>query len=131
MTDHADTPTTGGVAGGSAGRLGQQPGEQSAEVPHPEGVRDLRARTLELARSMSGRGRSGVARRAAVVDLVTTSLASLWKEATAEVAPDGIALAAVGSLGRGDMGPVSDLDLVLVHDGRGHVLRGDLAALRQ
>ncbi len=30
----------------------------------------------------------------------------------------GVALAAVGSLARGDAGPVSDLDLVLVHDGR-------------
>ncbi|MFJ4232937.1 [protein-PII] uridylyltransferase [Cellulosimicrobium cellulans] len=120
MTDHADTPTTGGVAGGSAGRLGQQPGEQSAEVPHPEGVRDLRARMLDVARSMSGPGRSGVARRAAVVDLVTSSLQDLWRDATDGVAADGIALAAVGSLGRGDMGPASDLDLVLVHDGRSH-----------
>lgn len=109
MTDHASSPV--GSGGGPADRT---------EVPHPEGVRDLRARTLELARSMSGRGRSGVARRSAVVDLVSTSLEGLWKEATADVAPDGIALAAVGSLGRGDMGPVSDLDLVLVHDGRSH-----------
>ncbi len=30
----------------------------------------------------------------------------------------GVALAAVGSLARGDAGPVSDLDLVLLHDGR-------------
>ncbi len=69
---------------------------------------------------MSGPGRSGVARRAAVVDLVTSSLAGLWLDATDGVAPEGLALAAVGSLGRGDMGPASDLDLVLVHDGRTH-----------
>jgi [protein-PII] uridylyltransferase len=120
MTDHADTPTTGGVAGGSAGRPEQPPGEHGAEVPHPDGVRDLRARMLGVARAMSGPGRSGVARRAAVVDLVTASLQDLWRDATDGVAPDGIALAAVGSLGRGDMGPASDLDLVLVHDGRSH-----------
>src|SRR5690606_35955127 len=119
MTDHADTPITGGVAGGSA-EDPAGPGEHGAQVPHPEGVRDLRARMLETARSMSGPGRSGVARRAAVVDLVTRSLQGLWDDATRDVAPDGIALAAVGSLGRGDMGPVSDLDLVLVHDGRSH-----------
>jgi [protein-PII] uridylyltransferase len=34
--------------------------------------------------------------------------------------PDGIALAVVGSVSRQETGPVSDLDLVLVHDGRGH-----------
>ncbi|MDQ8040407.1 [protein-PII] uridylyltransferase [Cellulosimicrobium sp. XJ-DQ-B-000] len=119
MTHHADTPTTGGVAGGSAGRPAG-PGEHGTQVPHPDGVRDLRARMLDVARSMSGPGRSGVARRAAVVDLVTSSLAGLWLDATDGVAPEGLALAAVGSLGRGDMGPASDLDLVLVHDGRTH-----------
>jgi [protein-PII] uridylyltransferase len=34
------------------------------------------------------------------------------------VGPDGIALAVVGSVARGDTGPASDLDLVLLHDGR-------------
>ena len=33
----------------------------------------------------------------------------------------GLVLLAVGSLGRGDLAPGSDLDLVLVHDGRGDV----------
>ncbi|MBD5788205.1 [protein-PII] uridylyltransferase [Cellulosimicrobium terreum] len=120
MTQNADTPATGGVAGGSAERSTERPTEHGTEVPHPMGVRDLRARMLELARSMSGRGRSGVARRAAVVDVVTTSLGELWHDATHDVDAEGIALAAVGSLGRADMGPASDLDLVLVHDGRRH-----------
>src|SRR5665811_1840981 len=31
---------------------------------------------------------------------------------------DGVALASVGSLARGDAGPLSDFDLVLLHDGR-------------
>ncbi|GII99364.1 [protein-PII] uridylyltransferase [Sediminihabitans luteus] len=95
--------------------------DEPQEVPHPEeGVRDLRAAMAALGRETTGPGRSGVARRAALVELVTTRLGSLWRTATADLATEGIALAAVGSLGRGDLGPASDLDLVLVHDGRSH-----------
>ena len=75
---------------------------------------------LALAATLTGPGRSGVARRAALVEAVTAHLAALYAEATADVDPSGIALAAVGSLARGDLGPLSDLDLVLVHDGRTH-----------
>ncbi|WP_425436159.1 [protein-PII] uridylyltransferase [Luteimicrobium subarcticum] len=75
---------------------------------------------LATARDLVGPGRSGVARRAALVDLVASALDDLWAQATADTERTGIALAAVGSLGRGDLGPVSDLDLVLVHDGRTH-----------
>jgi [protein-PII] uridylyltransferase len=75
---------------------------------------------LEVGRELSGPGRSGVARRSALVDAVTARLAVLWDDAIRDVTPEGIALAAVGSLGRGDLGPASDLDLVLVHDGRSH-----------
>lgn len=46
-------------------------------------------------------------------------LRTLWSERTAGVDQGaGLALAAVGSLGRGECGPHSDLDLVLLH--RGH-----------
>nr|WP_230402207.1 [protein-PII] uridylyltransferase [Sanguibacter suaedae] len=62
----------------------------------------------------------GTTRRAALVDLVVARLQDLWATATADVDPAGIALAAVGSLGRGDIGPTSDLDLLVVHDGRSH-----------
>lgn len=103
--------THGPAADGSPGPRG---------VPHSTRVRDLRAALLAVAREMTGPGCDGVARRAAVVDLATARLGELWKAATDDVAPDGIALAAVGSLGRRDMGPASDLDLVLVHDGRSH-----------
>ena len=79
---------------------------------------------------MSGPGTDGTVRRAAMNELVTTHLAALWRTAVADLpgadradpAVDlaGIALGAVGSIGRGDPSPASDLDLVLVHDGRGH-----------
>lgn len=48
-------------------------------------------------------------------------LRALWSEVTAEVLPGGgpgVALTAVGGLARRDAGPASDLDLMLLHDGR-------------
>jgi [protein-PII] uridylyltransferase len=83
-------------------------------------VRDLRRERLRLARDLSGPGSDGVARRRAVADLVVRRLGELWQSATADLDTAGIALGAVGSLGRGDASPVSDLDLLLVHEGRGH-----------
>jgi [protein-PII] uridylyltransferase len=50
--------------------------------------------------------------------LVESWLAGLWSRAWYGEEPGpGVALAAVGSLARGDAGPASDLDLVLLHDG--------------
>ncbi|MGY4646016.1 [protein-PII] uridylyltransferase [Cellulomonas sp. URHB0016] len=94
----------------------------SPEVPHPAitGVRDLRVERLELAALLSGPHSDGVARRTAVVDLVRKRLGELWDEATRGEDVAGVALGAVGSIGRGDASPVSDLDLLLVHEGRGH-----------
>ena len=99
-------------AGGAAGSP-QQP-----QVPYPAGVRDLRAARLDLASRMTGPGGDGVARRRAVADLVVGALARLWTEATDGRDVQGVALGVVGSIGRGDAGPVSDLDLLLVHEGR-------------
>src|SRR5674476_500396 len=91
----------------------------SPEVPHPQrGVRDLVVDRFDLAARMIGPGADGTVRRAAVAHLVTSRLADLWDTAVADLATtEGIALGAVGSLGRSDASPASDLDLLLVHDG--------------
>lgn len=99
--------------GGAAGS------PQHAQVPHPDGVRDLRAARFDLAARMMAPGSDGTARRRAVADLVVAALARLWHEATDGRALPGVALGVVGSVGRGDASPASDLDLLLVHEGRG------------
>jgi [protein-PII] uridylyltransferase len=70
---------------------------------------------VELTQALIRDGVSGPERRRALSDLVFTRLAEHY-DAVAWDAP-GIALGAVGSIGRGDGGPYSDLDLVLLHDG--------------
>lgn len=78
---------------------------------------DIRAQRLDLAgtRAFSTPG-AGPARRAAITGATRDWLTGLYSDAVGE--RDGVALAAVGSLARGWTGPLSDLDLVLVHDGR-------------
>src|SRR6185436_19005994 len=91
-------------------------GAQSA----PYAGRDLRRERLTLAvRS----GASGPDRRRALTTMVEDALALIWQRAVEPLVEDGhsldgIALAAVGGVARGDAGPASDLDLVLLHDGR-------------
>lgn len=104
-------------------------GSPSLEVPHPPadpaqaasgGVRDLKADRLRLAARMTGPGADGTVRRAAVAQLAVARLAELWDAVLGDTSAEGIALGAVGSLGRADASPASDLDLLLVHDGRSH-----------
>lgn len=60
---------------------------------------------------------SGPGYRRALADLADTALAELWQQASAHAGVwAGAGLGAVGSHGRRDAGPASDLDLVLVHD---------------
>lgn len=98
----------------------------TGEVPHPPtvGVRDLSAARFALAR----RHEDGGSRRRAMSDLVLGALTELWAEATGGGETPGIGLGVVGSVGRGDASPASDLDLLLVHEGRGHSA-ADIAAL--
>ncbi|MEO3935759.1 [protein-PII] uridylyltransferase [Dermatophilaceae bacterium Soc4.6] len=80
---------------------------------------DVTARRLDLAgtRSFAAPG-AGEVRRVALADFGHTWLTELWGHATdGRVAP-GVALAAVGSLARRDGGPLSDYDLVLLHQTR-------------
>jgi len=121
-----------------------------AQALHTSGVRGLRAAMLDLAaRTVAAPGApgpttspatdgatrlvtaddlstaatpssEGAARRSAMTELVAGTLRSLWDTAVEGIDPGGMALAAVGSLGRAETGPTSDLDLVVVHDGRSH-----------
>ncbi|MEI2777575.1 MAG: [protein-PII] uridylyltransferase [Tetrasphaera sp.] len=79
---------------------------------------DVSSARLDLAgtRAFTAPG-AGPARRAAISAYTHDWLRHVWDRA-ARGSDRGIALAAVGSLGREDAGPLSDLDLVLLHDGR-------------
>ena len=97
----------------------------SPEVPHPAiGVRDLRVERLDLAAGLTGPGADGIAptRRDRRARRQPARASSGSSRPRARTSP-GIALGAVGSIGRGDASPVSDLDLLLVHEGRGHSRR--------
>lgn len=75
---------------------------------------------LALPAPAPGDPRAGAAYRRALADLTDAAVVELWQHAAAATGLDldrGVALTAVGSLGRRDGGPTADLDLLLVHDG--------------
>ena len=65
----------------------------------------------------------GAEARAARSEAVRAQLIELWERAVSESAGHGLALAVVGSHARGEAGPHSDLDLVLLHDGSANSAR--------
>ncbi|WP_338041391.1 [protein-PII] uridylyltransferase [Microlunatus panaciterrae] len=69
---------------------------------------------------------AGPDRRRLMSESVERALVELYAEVGAPTA--GVALAAVGSLGRRELGPRSDIDLVLLHDG---TRRRDINALAE
>ena len=83
----------------------------------PSGGGDLHARRLDLAgtRDFTVAG-AGEARRERLAAYLDRWVAHVWDEAVGAPDRPGLALAAVGSLARRDCGPLSDLDLVLIHD---------------
>ena len=80
---------------------------------------EIGSRRLDLAgtRDFSVAG-AGPARRTSLSAFNREWLAEVWRAATGGARIEGIALAAVGSIGRGDAGPLSDYDLVLLHSER-------------
>ncbi|MCI1241046.1 MAG: HD domain-containing protein [Bifidobacterium subtile] len=84
-------------------------------------VDGLGARFMELSKpDDDGVYRNGASKRKARTALAVSAIAQLWSEATGAlpfaIPEQGVGLAAVGSLGRGQIGPSSDLDLVLIYE---------------
>ncbi|NMM99050.1 nucleotidyltransferase domain-containing protein [Bifidobacterium olomucense] len=86
-------------------------------------VDGLKQRFMEMSQpDDDGIYRNGSAKRKARTELAMQCLTQLWDEACAGVSFDvpqtGIGFAAVGSLARGQIGPSSDLDLVIIYEPR-------------
>ena len=87
----------------------------------PTAVDGLKQRLLDLSKlDDDGVYRHGPDKRKARTAMVMDALRDLWAEAAAAVdlpaGTQGVGLACVGSLARGQIGPCSDLDLVIIYE---------------